>query len=112
MLPESTLAILARNERWQGAAATEPYEAGWARQAVLFVRALAASNMHGPVLGRVQISPDGMHWVNEGATVPMPEQEGQTTAVKVTHFGGWLRLAADLPPGATLTVIVSLHLKA
>lgn len=110
MLPESTLAIVARNERWEGAAATEPYEAGWAREAVFFVRAL---DCHGaPGTARVQVAPDGMHWVDEGTTFPLPTEPGASTLARVAHFGGFLRLVADLPPGAGLTVIVSLHLKA
>ena len=110
MLPESTLAIVARNERWEGAAATEPYECGWAREAVFFVRALEASGHAGTA--RVQTAPDGMHWVDEGTTLSLPAEQGASTMAKVAHFGGFLRLAADLPPGAALTVIVSLHLKA
>ncbi len=110
MLPESTLAIIARNERWHGDAATEPYECGWAREAVLFVRALEAQGP--PGAARIQLSPDGMNWTDEGTTLPLPAEQGATTMAKITHFGGFLRLAATLPAGSTLTVIVSLHLKA
>jgi hypothetical protein len=113
MLPENTLAILARNERWRGAVATEPYECGWAREAVVFVRALAAEGMDGElVFAQVQVSPDGMRWVDEGTSVVLPSQAEGVEFAKVAHFGGWLRLAAELPKGASLTVIVSLHLKA
>jgi hypothetical protein len=110
MLPESTLAIVARNERWSGTAATEPYECGWAREAMLFVRALEAEGA--PGRARVQVAPDGMHWVDEGTAMPLPSRVGESTMAKVAGFGGFLRLVAELPPGSTLTVIVSLHLKA
>ena len=40
MLPENLTAVVARNESWTGASATEPYEAGWAKEAIVFVRAL------------------------------------------------------------------------
>ena len=60
MLPENITAILTRNEVWQGEAATEPYEAGWAREGILFVRALKRPTGPQPV-ARVQISADGMH---------------------------------------------------
>lgn len=110
MLPESTLAIVARNELWEGSAATEPYEAGWAHEAVFFVRALHASG--GAGTARVQISPDGIHWVDEGTAFALPAEAGASTFAKVAHFAGFLRLAADLHRDATLTVIVSLHLKA
>ena len=77
MLPENITAVVARNERWTGEAATEPYEAGWAREAVIFVRALKAPE-GAPPLARVEISPDGMRWVPEGTEAPMPS-EGTTS---------------------------------
>jgi hypothetical protein len=113
MLPENALVILARNERWQGRAMTEPYECGWAREAVFYVRALAVDGMQdGRAFAQVQVSPDGLRWVDEGTSVVLPSQAETMEIAKVSHFGGWLRLAAELAPGAALTVIVSLHLKA
>ena len=68
MLPENLTAIVARNETWTGLAATEPYEAGWAREAIVFVRALKAPK--GPLpTARIEISADGMHWVAEGSRI-------------------------------------------
>jgi hypothetical protein len=112
MLPENTLAIVARNERWAGEAATEPYECGWAREAVFFVRALEAEGIPDFASAQVQVSPDGMHWADEGTSVLLPRDAGDTDFAKVSHFGGWLRLAVDLPEDASMTVVVSLHLKA
>lgn len=111
MLPENITAILARNETWRGEAASEPYEAGWAREAVLFVRALKPSV--GPAgEGRIEISPDGMHWVPEGTTLTFPGEKDGIAAARIRHFGNWLRLAATFAPGAEATVLVTLHLKA
>jgi len=112
MLPENTLAIVARNERWAGQAATEPYECGWAREAVFFVRALAAAAIPDFASAQVQVSPDGMRWTDEGTSLLLPSRAGGMEFAKVAHFGGWLRLAVDLPDGASMTVVVSLHLKA
>jgi hypothetical protein len=111
MLRESQTAVVARNERWAGSVATEPYEAGWAVEAVLFVRALkdaqgAPGNVH------VEISPDGMRWVPEGSTFKLPTKTDEVTFARVRHFGNWLRLAAELPDGAAVTVLVTYHLKA
>lgn len=108
---QSYTAIVARNEPWQGASATEPYEAAWAGEAIFFVRLLEAS---GPIAGTeavVQISPDGMRWVDEGTRFPMPVEAGPVTFGKVAHFGTHLRLRAELPAGASAKVLVTLDLK-
>lgn len=110
MLRESTTAILERNAVWRGAAATEPYEAGWAREAVIFVRALKPATGEMP-MARVEISPDGQNWLAEGTTLRLPSGQDEVAAARVRHFGNWLRLAADMPDGSALTVLVTLHLK-
>ncbi|MCR4268491.1 hypothetical protein [Nitratireductor sp. ZSWI3] len=111
MLPENITAILARNERWTGSAATEPYEAGWAREAVIFVRALKPPVGDQPV-ARVEISPDGMHWLAEGTQIAMPTRQDEVVAARLSNFGNWLRLATDFADDAEATVLVTLHLKA
>jgi hypothetical protein len=111
MIRESQTAVIARNERWSGATATEPYEAGWATEAVIFIRALA--DAPGPAgTARVEISPDGMRWASEGTTFPLPFRQDEITFARVAHFGNWIRVASDLMDGAELTVLVTLHLKA
>jgi len=111
MLRESQAAVVARNEEWRGASATEPYEAGWASEAIVFVRALKDA-VGAPGRARVELSPDGMHWVAEGTEFPLPVRAGEVTFARVSHFGTWLRIAADLPEGTALTVLVTWHLKA
>jgi hypothetical protein len=110
MLRESQTAVVARNEVWEGSVATEPYEAGWALEAVIFVRALDdAVGMPGEA--RVEFSPDGMRWVPEGTTFALPRRRDETTAARVKHFGNWLRLSAELAAGVSLKVIVTFQLK-
>ena len=106
----SYTAVVERNVQWRGAFATEPYEAGWANEAIFFVRALAAS----PGVGgsaSVQISADGMRWVDEGTRLQLPTRADEVTFCKARHFGGWLRLRGEVPEGESLTVVVSLALK-
>ena len=110
MLSPSTLAVLARNERWSGKAASEPYECGWAKEAVIFLRLLEPSKGDLPEV-QVEISPDGMHWTPEGTRIPFPRSTDDTTFARVGHFGGWLRISADLPDGAAVTVLSAMHLK-
>jgi hypothetical protein len=125
MLRESQTAVIARNETWQGEVATEPYEAGWATEAVIFIRALALRSGSGAwvsqtaasgapsarVQARVQLSADGMRWIDEGSLVELPGDTAQDSFVRVRHFGNWLRVAAELPEGFAIKALVTIHLK-
>jgi hypothetical protein len=110
MLLESQAAVIARNETWSGLVATEPHEAGWAREAVFFVRALHDA-IGNPGTARVELSPDGMRWAPEGTVFDLPTRTDEVTFARVKHFGTWLRVSAELPDGASLGVLVTLHLK-
>ena len=110
MLRESVSYVIARNETWSGVSATEPVEAGWAAEAVFFVRALAEPRGAMPSV-RAQISPDGMRWIDEGTVAPMPSKVDDIQVLRVRHFGNFLRLAADLPEDAKCVVLVTVHLK-
>lgn len=106
----STSAVVARNETWQGKAATEPYEAGWASEAIIFVRSLKEP-VGAQARARVEISPDGMNWVFEGTEIDLPVEKNGIAFARVAHFGTWLRLSAKLPDGSFNTVLVTIHLK-
>ena len=110
MLRESATVVVARNETWRGSAATEPFEVGWATEAIIFVRALKAPIGVMPEV-RIEVSPDGMRWLPEGTHFALPAEDDGMTMARVAHFGNWLRIAADLPDGAELTVLVTMHLK-
>lgn len=111
MLPENLTAIVARNETWTGESATEPYEGGWAKEAIVFVRALRLPKGKLPQ-ARIEISADGMHWVPEGSVFALPSAKDAVTFQRVAHFGNFLRVAVSLPDGAEIVVLVTLHLKA
>jgi len=111
-LRENHTAVVARNETWAGTSATEPYEAGWASEAVLFLRTLEDAEVPGAgATVRVQISPDGMRWLDEGTTFALPLERDGTGCARVRHFGNWLRLAAELPAGQRVKVLATFHLK-
>jgi hypothetical protein len=109
MLRENTTIVVARNERWRGNVATEPVECGWASEAIFFVRTLADAGCG--ATAHVEISPDGMHWVSADVAGRLPSEPGEVTAMRVTHFGNWLRLAATIPEGQEFVSLVTLHLK-
>jgi hypothetical protein len=109
MIRQNYTATVERNRVFEGEVATEPYECGWASEAIFFVRKLEAA---GPLAGAelaAQISADGIHWCNSGAVLALSGAE--VDFVRVTHFGNFLRLAGRLPEGARMRVIVSLSLK-
>jgi hypothetical protein len=125
---KSYTAVVERAHPWREDFVTEPYEAGWASEALFFVRLLetpdapdapdAPGHQDAPptesagvtVRARVQLSPDGMHWVDEGST--LPELSQGTAFVRVRAFGNWLRLAGTIsPPGRPVQAIVYLALK-
>lgn len=97
MLNQSTTAILSRGESWRPGFVTEPFEAGWASEGVLFLRALDDSVQvdKNECFAHLQISPDGIHWVNEGSKIIVPDRKNQVTFVKISHFGQFIRFSVD-----------------
>ena len=110
MLRESYTAIVERSEALRGSFATEPYECGWAGEAIFFVRILERTGNLAGVTLHVQISPDGIRWCDEGTSVTLGA--GEVAFGKVAHFGNWLRLSGTLPDGAVVRTIIALSLKA
>jgi hypothetical protein len=109
MIRQNYTAVVERNRVFTEAFASEPYECGWASEAIFYIRKLEAS---GPVAGtpvHVQISPDGIRWCNEGTVITLSNAE--IDFVRVKHFGNWLRIVGQLPEGATLRAIITLSLK-
>ena len=104
-------AVIARGELWQGSVQTEPYEAAWAGEAVFFVRVLEATGS-GRAVAKVQISPDGMHWLDEGGELSIQAVAGHLSFDRVVNFGGWLRLSVTVPEGVGITVVATRALKA
>ena len=110
-LRESFTFPLERNVTWRGSFATEPAEAAWANEAIFFVRVLESEGSLDGAVARAQLSPDGMHWCDEGTVFPLPARTGELGFCRLQQFGGWLRLCGELPPDSSLTVIAYLVLK-
>jgi hypothetical protein len=112
MLPQAHTAVVDRNEPWSGKAASEPYEAGWAREAIIWWRILDISGPPEPVEAYIQISPDGLRWMDEGSVIRLDCRVDELGFARISHFGNFLRLATHLPDGLTLKTIVTMTLKA
>ena len=108
---QSYTATIEQNGAWTGAFATEPYEAAWAAEAIFFVRVLRVAGDPAGATARAQVSPDGMHWCDEGGSVPLPTRPDEVAFLRVAYFGGFLRLVGEVPDGAELRVMAYLALK-
>lgn len=106
----SATAIVERNVEWSGAFASEPWEAAWASEAVFFLRCLDSGGAPVDISARVQISPDGIRWVDEGSCLQLRRGD-ELAFVRVREFAGWLRLVGDVADGHTLPIILYLSLK-
>jgi len=84
-------AVLERYGVFTGDFTTEPYEAGWAEEAIFFIKVTAVDGDETTLIGSAQISPDGITWIDEGTPPLLITQPGLSFA-RVRHFGNWLRL--------------------
>lgn len=107
---ESITAVVARGDTWSGIAASEPYDVAWAGEAVIFLRSLGAEGSPEEARAWVQISPDGIRWLDEGSMLPIPGVD-EISSVRVRNFGTYLRIKTVLPEGASFKALVTLSLK-
>jgi len=103
--------IAVADETWTGPFATPALAVGDVTELIVFVTALDA-NGQVAVPARLQISPDGQHWVDEGTSFTLPYRPGEVTFARARHFGAWLRVIGVLPAGALLRVAVAVACKA
>lgn len=90
---------------------TEPYECGWAREAIFFVRVEDVSGSGATLNAKAQISADGLLWADEGTTFE-PITEKGLHFIRVNNFGGWLRLACSITGQAPrFRLLVNIALK-
>jgi hypothetical protein len=92
-----------------GTVETFGYECGWADEAIFFVTAERQTPADAEVDLRVQLSADGVRWLDEGSGLRLagPGEE----FVRVRHFGGFLRLVGVITgpdPRSVLTVRLAL----
>lgn len=87
--------VLERMQRYSGEFQTEPYETAWAGEALFFIRIHEMTGEKAVLNSRVQVSVDGIEWIDEGTSFPPIDSEG-SYFIRVSHFGGWLRLANEV----------------
>jgi hypothetical protein len=91
--------------------ATEPYEAAWADEALVFVKVRGGLTDGASVHAQVQISPDGIDWLDFPGKANSVGRDGGLTAIQLRDFGTWLRVVLTTTQDEPVRVSVSLALK-
>lgn len=107
---ESITAVVARNDQWKGQASSEPCEVAWATEAVIFLRNLASEGTPEAARAWVQISPDGLNWIDEGTLLAVPKH-GEISSARIRNFGTYLRVSTVLPEGSSFKALLTISLK-
>jgi hypothetical protein len=105
----SVIVVLERRTPFAGGSLeTHPYEAGWAGEALFFVQAPAP---HPELRIRLQLSPDGINWVDEGGEAVL-EEERPIALLRTLQFGTFLRVVVEADEGSEETeLLIHLALK-
>lgn len=80
---------------------THPMEAAWAGEAIFFITIEEVKSQGARLKAKVQISVDGVNWIDEGTAFESLSELGQYFQ-RVSHFGGWLRLYVEMEGEAPL----------
>jgi hypothetical protein len=108
---QSQSAVIERGVDLDGVHETEPFETAWAGEArwyVHFLRPAPGSEVE----FRVQISPDGINWIDHEGISPLASEAVGLLSIHVDHFGHWLRLRSERKSGSEVpTLRIYLELK-
>lgn len=108
---QSQSAVLERGVRLVDVHETEPFEVAWAGEARWFVHFLESAD-DTTVEFRVQISPDGLNWIDHESIAASTSRARGFVSIPVNHFGHWLRLrSARIAGGGSPMLRIYLELK-
>lgn len=108
---ETYTAVIERAQPIRSIFESEPYEVGWADEVTVFVKVREGLPDGQTLATRVQISPDGIHWVDKGVELPPLTGQGMSFAT-VKEFGNWMRVAGSVgDPQAEVRLSIYLVLK-
>lgn len=95
---QSQSAVLERGVDLADVHETEPFEVAWAGEARWYIHFLRPA-VGSTVEFRVQISPDGLNWIDHEALEPRTVEAMGFLSIPVEQFGHWLRLRSSLASG-------------
>ena len=108
---QSQSAVMERGFELERVHETEPFEVAWAGEArwyVQFLRPAPGSEVE----FRVQISPDGINWIDHDGHAPMVSAAVGLLSIPVERFGHWLRLRTEQASGTDAPILrIYLELK-
>jgi hypothetical protein len=111
LVRRSFTAVIERNTTLTGSFETEPYETGWAIEALWFVNVLKMEGDAPKLKLRGQVSPDGLCWCDAPCPPVEIDCEG-LYSFSMREFGNWLRIAGGVSgDDAGARVIIYLALK-
>ena len=102
-------AVIERAEPMAGTLTSEPYETGWADEALVFVKVRTGLPDDAKVTVKAQISPDGIDWVDHHAGAEATIRGAGLAHLPVREFGNWLRVVGTASDSDAL-VRVSVYL--
>jgi hypothetical protein len=106
---QSQSAVLERGAELQGVLETEPFETAWAGEARWFVQFLRPAP-GSTVDIRVQISPDGLQWIDHESLSAVQSEAVGLLSIPVERFGHWLRLRIEQTSGEA-SPLLRIHLE-
>jgi Domain of unknown function (DUF6385) len=95
---QSQSAVLERGVELNKVHETEPFEVAWAGEARWYVQFLRAAP-GATVELRVQISPDGINWIDHESVSAVQSDAVGFLSIPVDRFGHWLRLRTEQKSG-------------
>lgn len=105
-MQQTNTSVLARRIVIDGDFATQPYEAGWASEAVVFVQ---VEGEHPELKLATEISPDGINWIRRGDIVTLAA-DATIAELSLARFGNWLRVTATgATPDATARILIHVN---
>jgi hypothetical protein len=108
---QSQSAVIERGVELDGIHETEPFEVAWAGEARWFVQFLRPAP-DAVVEIRVQISPDGINWIDHESIAPIESEAAGLLSIPMERFGHWLRLRIERVSGTTSPLLrIYLELK-
>lgn len=106
---QSQSAVLERGVELTDRHDTEPFEAAWAGEVRWYVQFLRPAEGT-TVEFRVQISPDGINWIDHEGVSPVITNATGLMSIPVDRFGHWLRLRATRTSG-TVNPMLRIYLE-